>query len=142
MRLIFEPDTLSQTEQGSVTGVIYFDFGEGQTYPGTGWSDFALVLAGWWMSAVKELEQGECKAKLLFMDGPFEIHLFREGDDQVLMRCMPTRSKEQIDLRLGLDVLKQEIQRTAREVAHACDAANLHARAIRDLEHLNDLLKL
>ncbi len=69
--------SLSRSSHGSITGQIWLSF-DGRNFPETNWSDFPIVVAGWWLDSVIELVEGQKRdSELRFMDGPFlfRIHI-------------------------------------------------------------------
>jgi hypothetical protein len=70
-------NTLHRSPMGTITGVIYLDL-NGVCFPEEGWSDFTIVICGWWLKALTAIYRGESVvAECLFMDGPylFEVSL-------------------------------------------------------------------
>jgi hypothetical protein len=60
---------------GNVTGVIYLELESGE-FPERGWSDFPVIILGWWTEAFLQLEadnRGEVQWR--FMDGPYTATL-------------------------------------------------------------------
>jgi len=58
LRICFDPGTLHRSRSGSITGVVYFEFSPGRQFRSLGWNDFVVVLASWWMVALKEIIEG------------------------------------------------------------------------------------
>jgi hypothetical protein len=48
-------------------------------YPMNGWTDFGVVLLGWWVQAIVSLRQGSQETDLLFMDGPYSVHINKKA---------------------------------------------------------------
>ena len=68
-------------ENGNVTGVIYVELVSG-AFPETGWSDFPVIILGWWAEALLELERPMGRAVLWrFMDGPHSLTLRKVTGD-------------------------------------------------------------
>ncbi len=42
-------------------------------YPMKNWSDFGLVVLGWWIAIALKLFKGEDRGEFLFMDGPYSV---------------------------------------------------------------------
>jgi len=62
-------------EGGNVTGVIYVDLESG-AFPGTGWSDFPVIILSWWSDALFQLETRTRREVVWqFMDGPQSLTL-------------------------------------------------------------------
>jgi hypothetical protein len=45
VRICFDPGTLRQSRSGSITGVVYFEFGPERQFPSPGWNDFVSAAA-------------------------------------------------------------------------------------------------
>jgi hypothetical protein len=90
VRISFDPATLHQSRSGSITGVVYFEFGPERQFPSLGWNDFVVVLASWWMVALKEVAEGAPEVKLYFMDGPYWITVVSQ-EGGLLLRCTEDR---------------------------------------------------
>jgi len=54
-------------------------------YPNATWDDFAVRVLCWWLEDIIQLEIGSIsRAELLFMDGPYQVHLEPIAHD---LRC-------------------------------------------------------
>lgn len=42
-------------------------------YPMKNWSDFGLVVLGWWIAIAIKFFKGEDRGEFLFMDGPYSV---------------------------------------------------------------------
>lgn len=70
--------TFHQSRQSdNVTGVIYLELESG-AFPQRGWSDFPVIILGWWVDAWIQL-QIPTKREVLwrFMDGPYAATLIK-----------------------------------------------------------------
>jgi hypothetical protein len=126
VRICFDPSTLRQGRSGSTTGVVYFKFGPERQFPSLDWNDFVVVLASWWMVALKEITEGASEIKLCFMDGPYWISVVsREGG--LLLRCTEDRRGAGVvyEPMAKLDDLTREIFAFARKVSDACKTAGM-----------------
>ncbi|NJK93325.1 MAG: hypothetical protein HC904_16855 [Blastochloris sp.] len=66
---------------GNVTGVIFLNLG-GQPYPENDWSDFPVIILGWWADALLQLEEpSRFKVRWQFMDGPFGLSINKTEDE-------------------------------------------------------------
>jgi hypothetical protein len=66
-------------EGGNVTGVIFLELPDG-AYPENAWSDFPVIILGWWAVALLELEvPTRRKVQWQFMDGPHHVTLTKEA---------------------------------------------------------------
>lgn len=53
-------------------------------YPAPDWTDFGVVIMGWWVLAAQRLLRGSSEERFLFMDGPYELKAKRR-DGQILV---------------------------------------------------------
>jgi hypothetical protein len=71
---------------GNITGEIWLEVA-GFEFPGKNWSDFPVIILGWWLDALFKLwserkKLGEC----LFMDGSYSFEVSKEKD-RFILRC-------------------------------------------------------
>lgn len=135
MKIVFDADTLGQGRpRGSVTGVVYFDFGAGRQFPCAGWNDFVVVLSNWWSAAFDELVHGQASAELLFMDGPHAVTAIGQGRARLLLRCKNGRDDAApFEVTVGLGDLGRELARFAEDVSRACASAGIESDDLDDL---------
>ncbi len=126
MRISFDPSTLRQSWLGSITGVVYFEFNPERQFPSLGWNDFIVVLASWWIVALKEITEGASEVKLRFMDGPYWITVVSQ-EGGLLLRCTEDRRGAGVvyEPRVKLSDLTGEIFTFARRVSDACKMAGI-----------------
>lgn len=71
---------------GNITGEIWLEVA-GFEFPGRHWSDFPVIILGWWLDALFALWSGRrSRGECLFMDGSYSFEVSKEGDSFVL-RC-------------------------------------------------------
>jgi hypothetical protein len=124
VRIVFDPATLEQgtSPSRSITGVVYFDFGE-TCFPAERWNDFAVVITSWWLEAVHKVEKGIDREVLMrFMDGPYHLAATRMSGDEIRRRCIESRRSDVVchEQVLKLGELGELVRRLARQVASAC----------------------
>ena len=79
---------------GYTWGEIYFKIGE-KYFPSINWTDFISRVLSMWSNEIIELLQGKNDILLMFMDGPYAIHIsfksentiylsFRNRDEEVI----------------------------------------------------------
>jgi hypothetical protein len=81
MRVDLDLSSVYQSGSGSILGAIRLDL-EGTAFPSEGWTDFVVVILGWWIEALRGLlDPRGRRATLTFMDGAYEvvIHTDRSG---------------------------------------------------------------
>jgi hypothetical protein len=134
MRILFDPNTLQQSQMGSVTGVVYFEFNPDLQFPLAGWNDFVVVVANWWRAALKQISEGQAEADFLFMDGPYWISAVSRGTN-LLLRCVEDRGGAGLvyEVVVQVDDLKRELITFARDVSVACKAAGIESTDLDEL---------
>ncbi len=138
MRIVFDPSTLHQSKKGSVTGVVYFDFGEDRQFPVAGWNDFVVVIAGWWLAALDTFALTKADTVLRFMDGPFWVAVLAEEGSKVRLRCIEDRLGAGLVQEAVVDEagLRRELTAFAQAVSHACVAAQIESVELNNLREL------
>jgi hypothetical protein len=126
VRICFDPSTLRQSRSGLITGVVYFEICAERQFPSLGWNDFVVVLASWWMVAMKEIPEGTSEVKLRFMDGPYWVAVVSQ-EGRLLLRCTEDRRGAGVayELTVKLGDLMGEIFTFARKVSDACKTVGI-----------------
>lgn len=82
------------TKSGTVAGKVCFDLGSVK-FPEEEWSDFVVVVLGWWLEEVLKLaDRAEGRSELLFMEGTFFVRVANDDSTGWLLECMD--GKQQI----------------------------------------------
>lgn len=139
MRIVFDQSTLHQSKKGSVTGVVYFDFGEERQFPVVGWNDFVVVIAGWWLAALDTISHTKADTVLRFMDGPFWIAVLAEkGSKKVRLQCIEGRRGAGLVQETVVDEaeLQRELTAFAQAVSQACATAQIESVELNNLREL------
>jgi hypothetical protein len=134
MKIIFDATTLSLLN-GSITGVVYFDFDDKDRFPMDGWNDFVVVVACWWLDAFYQLSSGSEMVTLRFMDGPYFITATAENPRTIIMRCIEDRAGAGIvhESRVSMNDLERILLRFSRAVLHSCVKAGIVSKDLGDL---------
>ncbi len=124
MRIIFDESTIKQGNGPgrAITSVVYLDF-DGVGFPDVGWSDFVVVISGWWIEALERFQRGRLQqVELRFMDGPYWIEVVRGDGGTVALRCVEDRRGMGVvhEERMGLAELIREVRTLVVDVASAC----------------------
>lgn len=132
---------LTLTDSGLAFGEIWLRV-DGVAFPAEGWTDFVVVVLGWWADAASELLTGNAGAiEVDFMDGPYRarLRLAEEGWNLDLVE----RGRSLLVLRRALvegQLLSRSIIEASERVLEVClkngwlstDTARLEA-AVRRL---------
>jgi len=113
--------TLHRSGAGSITAGVWFDF-DGPSFPSAGWSDFVVVILGWWIQALRSNDRS---CRLQFMDGPYSLRVNRKPGGRATVDC--TRDDlagEKILFSCEVDFLKlrEAVSSAGRSVSEACRA--------------------
>jgi len=122
MDLIFDHTSLNQSAMGTITGTVFFEFWTYQ-FPTSGWNDFVVVLANWWLDAVVEMERGFVPSvRFQMMDGPYWIVAVDTGEQSVRLECMEDRRQPAVvhEEIVSVAILGHVVRRFARQVLSAC----------------------
>lgn len=140
MKIVFDEDSLQLSSTGSVYGNIWVE-SAGQAFPSREWSDFPLVVLGWWMNA---LHDDSVIKELRFMDGPHMIRLSATEDVSTHRAEMITtraRGREVKELECDADIpqLRRELYGYAIAVVKFCERQGFDSP---DLERLVECVRL
>jgi hypothetical protein len=141
MRIVFDPTSVAQSSSASrsITGIVYFDFGA-VCFPAERWSDFAVVITGWWLEALHRMEKGiDREVELFFMDGPYHIVATRLTGNEVKLRCVERGRTELVrhEEVVQLPELREQVRNVTKEIAATCTRAGMQSS---DLEKLKSQL--
>ena len=53
---------------------------DGVAYPSDDWTDFGVVIVGWWFVQARRLLKGAITADFSFMDGPYSLDAKKHDD--------------------------------------------------------------
>jgi hypothetical protein len=127
----FDPLSLSLSERGAITSLVYCEFGD-FCFPDSRWSDFVVVILGWWIDATNNLKR---QTVLRFMDGPYSIHLTADEIGIVRADCIEHRERQIVlgSFHISLSGLQRAITVTALAVLDACQERNWNSEDLAQL---------
>jgi len=80
------PETLHRSDQGPITCQVWIEV-SGTSFPEESWSDFAVVILGWWIEGALRLVLEDSQSESFpFMDGAFSFELARANGGQFRVR--------------------------------------------------------
>jgi hypothetical protein len=85
IEIVAEPSSLTRSAMGSITGQIFLR-GSAASFPEEGWSDFPVVILGWWIQGLGALANRKTGTfQGMFMDGPyaFVVQRFPGRSDEI-----------------------------------------------------------
>jgi hypothetical protein len=135
--IIVEPRSLRITKSGAVLGAIWLRSKDdpGLVFPEAGWSDFPVVILGWWLREIETLlRSAAVEATCSFMDGPFEFSLKSSGELQLReRRTSGAVAVGPETLRMSADEFWKALHVAASEVLAECDAREWSSGDIESL---------
>jgi hypothetical protein len=129
--------TLQRSTKGSITGNVHVELGT-FVFPDRGWSDFVVVILGWWLKALKKLVNGEKRVELPFMDGPYAIYVTAVESTMCTLECVKKAREPLVVLsaRVELGRLISETERAATQLIEACESRDWQSPDVDTLRHL------
>jgi hypothetical protein len=125
--------TLRRSPKGSVTGQVFLR-GPAGDFPEERWSDFPVVILGWWIEGLVRVVEGQERSfQGMFMDGPFAFVVHRGAGESGRLawgRIGEETSIGIVDLRL----LLRSATDAGRLVAGECRARGWESRDLEALE--------
>jgi hypothetical protein len=130
LRVMTDVRDIERTKRGSIIGRIWFAAGA-DAFPAAGWSDFVVVVLGWWIGQLLDLRKGRRDhLEFRFMDGPFSILIEPAEGDEVLAISFHTDRESTPRIPASIQArrssLEAELVTTARTVVAACRRKEWH----------------
>lgn len=119
----------------SVTGKLYWENEQGSCFPSRDWSDFVVIVLGWWCAAVIELVRGSNVATLDFMDGPF-VGVIQKNGQEYSIKCK-RRSRNVFANELNVKHFVHSLISTSQHVILRCKE---HQKEVGDAAELEKAL--
>ena len=137
-QVIFDTDTLARSRSGAITGILCLKLGA-LSFPDGDWSDFPIVVLGWWLEALGNLRTGR-SVDLRFMDGPFFVRLTQQGYASCKVECYEDKETARVIVEepVALRQVLEGVTRASRAVAEYSASAGWSGD---DLERLETLLR-
>lgn len=133
----FDVATLRRSAKGSITGNVFIELGT-FIFPDRGWSDFVVIIFGWWLTALKRLVDGERRVELPFMDGPYAMRVTAFEPATWTLECVETVHAPNVVSSVSVDVARliRETERVAAQVVTACETRGWQSSDVDTLRHL------
>ena len=129
--------TLRRSASGSITGTIYVDLE--RAFPDQGWSDFVVVILGWWLRAIGRLRDGAGSEELSFMDGPYKLRVWTSDGQWYAVEGLRNDAKSVV-ISTGQATLEQLAFETHRAASRVIDACSAHCWRSPDIDVLSELV--
>jgi hypothetical protein len=137
-----DASALHRSATGSITGPLFLEIG-GDAFPEPGWNDFPVVVLGWWIRAVLDLQRTGASCTCMFMDGPFEFELKRASPSAWELRLVE-RSVAAVQVVRSVRVNPAEILLAVHAAADAvlkfCNERSWSSRDVDELQAARNTL--
>ena len=139
-RIEVDATSLRRSQGGLITGTVAIRVG-GRHFPDHEWSDFVVVVLGWWCSEfAKLMNRRRGEGVFAFMDGPYEVRVslaeagivgveFFRDDRPVGGRMLAT-----------LEAVQRAMMSASRQVLDACRAREWDEADVRTLDRALKLI--
>lgn len=131
-------NTLHMSTHGKITGVISLRVGDFY-FPERGWSDFLVVILGWWLDEMAKLWHGQQEDEdgvgCLFMDGSFFYGISEYEGSWWLIECVEgiPEGKVMAETKVERSIFIKDVLSCATQVVEACRSRGWKTEAIDKL---------
>jgi len=141
MQLVADKKTLEKSTNGSITSVIYFDFGKIK-FPEKEWSDMTLIILGWWLKNAQRLITEKSRTEeFMFMDGPFFLRATIKDRESWLLECIDNTNNSFVEY--SQTVSKYEFITTLfKVVGNMLTACESRGWTSPDIDNINKLIRI
>jgi hypothetical protein len=131
--VVAETASLRRSGMGSVTGQVFLRGPTGD-FPESGWSDFPVVILGWWIEGLIDLLAGrEESFQGMFMDGPFAFIVKRGTGNSGRIEWGKRGTTTAVGI-VDIVALLRSAVAAGRLVAEGCRARGWESRDLATLE--------
>ena len=126
---------------GNILSNVYFRIGE-KIFPDEKWSDFTVIILGWWIEELSKLKVGSKTFSLCFMDGPLYVKGFLKGNNIAELEFTRERqNKVEVIFYVVCDIeqLKVTIYKAAKKLIYELDKRGIDNKDVRKLELLTTI---
>ena len=140
LRVQVNPGSIEQLKSGRIVGEIVL-VGSGWVYPMKGWSDFPVVVLGWWFTALQRVgSRIGASALCRFMDGPYAFRVTSVSQERWIVECLNENGVGILHSEeANAEAFKRNIEGAATEVVQNCLRMGLNSP---DVEHLRTFIRL
>jgi len=128
-----DASTLAMSSHGSITGVVAVRT-DGAFFPAARWSDFPVVLLGWWFEPVSRILAGTSRVwECRFMDGPLSVRLEQQHDDVWTLLGLHS-GRIEFSATVSCQAFVRSLLEAARQILRECRQRGWQSRDIEALD--------
>jgi hypothetical protein len=120
--LVTELERLNVRAEGPATAGIWL-VTDGSEFPMIGWSDFIVVVLGWWAASMLRLLRNDSgRERVHFMDGPYAVEISRPTTGRLYLQMFagPSGGCEVATGEADLKRFVSELSSQSRKLLCAC----------------------
>lgn len=135
--ILFDQKHLHRSSYGSITAPLYIEITDYQ-FPEKGWSDFVVVVLGWWVESMLKIVSGSTRiAEFRFMDGPQLIRLTMEDSNNAKLEFINRKlADEKIEkvASVYINEIVSELLSVSKQVINSCEQLGWESDDLRHLK--------
>jgi hypothetical protein len=125
--------SLSRSQNGGVTGQVFLR-GAARDFPDSEWSDFPVVILGWWIVGLESLADATVDSfEAHFMEGPYSFVLTRDAGDVGRLEWCSQSERVSVGT-VSIRALRNSALVAGRLVSDACRVRGWSGRELDELE--------
>ncbi|MCB1020413.1 MAG: hypothetical protein KDC27_10820 [Acidobacteria bacterium] len=121
--LVTELGELNVRANGPVTAGIWFAT-DSSGFPMVGWTDFIVVILGWWVAAIlRLLREDSGTERVYFMDGPYAVEVSKSAWGRLHLRMFagPGEGQEVATGEADVTHFIAELSRQSQKLLDECE---------------------
>jgi len=139
IQIIFNEDTVEISENGSITGEVFFQLDD-RFFPFENWNDFIVVILTWWNKSANILANASAgtTANFSFMDGPYIVRGKKsDNGNEVQLSFLERTSNGEAIIEMT-DVEIQVLRNSIRKISNVV----LKNKLICNIQYNEDIIEL
>lgn len=142
-KVVVDVGSISSTSSGTVTAVVFVDFGR-TCFPEKNWSDLVVtVIRGWSDAILRMLNEQTTGAELMFYDGPFWLRVTQAGEKTWTVECLldHVKPKKEYEQEIEWRPFVASLIISAERLLDVCVRNKWRSKDIDELSRLLPLLR-
>lgn len=136
VEVIVETESFIMSEKSkNIIGEIYVSLEDDVYFPQFKWTDFVVVILGWWLEAILKISTAKenTSTKLMFMDGPIYMRAIKVSNDIIEIELIE-RDVVQKRFECSINQFTNSLQMAAKKVLSDIENRNWETRDIDSLK--------
>lgn len=137
INIIINLDSIEMSKSGAITGEIFFEISNG-FFPEENWSDFIVVILGWWINnLIDYYERNDESFELCFMDGPLSVEAKKKTEEIIelsFLRINDDKKQNFFKTECLEKTLRKRILSAARKILRKAEIEQWSTESIKGLK--------